>query len=497
MADGTGSQTSPGAENSHHKYLYLTVDPQSGAGKLTASGKPNGAAAAAAAAAHACDQPAEHICYKCGVAFLTRDSLQTHVDAHATYESMRYSCGMCLSQLPSLQTMIEHTKVVVCTQCNMAYPCVRHARAHMKCHPARGPRVSIPRVNSTVPTPAPTPPLAPPAQMLQSAPAVSSSRIISITPRSTVVGEQAGMVAPLNLQTRSAAYGRPTSSQPQVVATDSLPVAEVMITVKPDPDAPTSASHVADGSPDGGPTGEDGDDGDAHGKPHRCNNCGISYKHANHLSNHMKTHTQDLPYKCHICGLGFVVNFKYQRHMQKFHSGETMHDRPFKCDVCGSGFKQRNHLVQHNRTHTGEKPYKCGVCGTAFALLGNLNYHMRIHGNLKPYNCDVCCQSFRSSTHLKHHFSRIHKGIVNRNYSKTSQGASQPADIALFPTNLVNPLEGNPIDANDSSEDAAEPSGRHGDGDDELMEAEHDDEDSKILQEILREGEVPDIAGSV
>lgn len=196
--------------------------------------------------------------------------------------------------------------------------------------------------------------------------------------------------------------------------------------------------------------------------------------------------------------------------MERFHAGESPADRPYKCKTCGAGFKQRNHLNQHNRTHTGEKPYKCKKCGTAFALLGNLNYHMRIHGGQKPFKCDVCKACFRSSTHLKHHFGSVHRDLAlldkvrndaNEKANDTCLTSAPHPTLFLVPItapaakpvgttestsddgeipNMVftNPLEGNPVDGIEDME-AEE------DSSEEFKEKQEDDQ---VLQEILMEG---------
>jgi uncharacterized Zn-finger protein len=53
----------------------------------------------------------------------------------------------------------------------------------------------------------------------------------------------------------------------------------------------------------------------------------------------------------------------------------------YVCKVpdCEMRFKHRSTLSNHMKTHTGERPYKCDVCKKSFFRSDNLKQHQRIH----------------------------------------------------------------------------------------------------------------------
>ena len=50
-------------------------------------------------------------------------------------------------------------------------------------------------------------------------------------------------------------------------------------------------------------------------------------------------------------------------------------------EFCKRPFKRLEHLKRHVRTHTQERPFKCSKCARAFARQDNLTQHIRIHGH--------------------------------------------------------------------------------------------------------------------
>ena len=60
-------------------------------------------------------------------------------------------------------------------------------------------------------------------------------------------------------------------------------------------------------------------------------------------------------------------------------------ERKFKCPHvgCGKGFKDKKTLNQHVKLHTGEKPYKCHLCDYAGTQKTSLNVHLASKHGIK------------------------------------------------------------------------------------------------------------------
>jgi uncharacterized Zn-finger protein len=59
----------------------------------------------------------------------------------------------------------------------------------------------------------------------------------------------------------------------------------------------------------------------------------------------------------------------------------------------------------HERTHTNEKPLECNICGKKFSESSNLAKHRKIHGERGLHACPVsgCSKSFHRLDQLKRH----------------------------------------------------------------------------------------------
>lgn len=146
-------------------------------------------------------------------------------------------------------------------------------------------------------------------------------------------------------------------------------------------------------------------------KSFKCNECEKCFYEKRTLANHLRKHLKEAPnqgesetdptsennvYQCSVC----LMNFQSIGHLY-FHL--TIHEKKYKCDECGKGFKQKHHVREHSRIHTGEKPYKCKLCQQKFRWKNSLKIHLRNHSKERPYECIVCKKDFTTYSNARRH----------------------------------------------------------------------------------------------
>ncbi|RMC15683.1 hypothetical protein DUI87_07885 [Hirundo rustica rustica] len=152
---------------------------------------------------------------------------------------------------------------------------------------------------------------------------------------------------------------------------------------------------------------------------HKCEICLLSFPRETQFQRHMRDHEQnDKPHRCDQCPMSFNVEFNLTLH-KCTHNGEDP-----TCPVCNKKFSRVASLKAHIMLHEKEENLICSECGDEFTLQSQLSIHMEEHrqelAGSRIHSCKSCKKEFETSSQLKEHMKTHYKIRVSntRSYNR-------------------------------------------------------------------------------
>ncbi|XP_073648984.1 zinc finger protein 341 isoform X9 [Tursiops truncatus] len=148
--------------------------------------------------------------------------------------------------------------------------------------------------------------------------------------------------------------------------------------------------------------------------------CAQTFPKLDTFLEHIKSHQEELSYRCHLCGKDFPSLYDLGVH-QYSHSLLPQHSPKkdsavYKCVKCVNKYSTPEALEHHLQTATHNFP--CPHCQKVFPCERYLRRHLPTHGSGGRFKCQVCKKFFRREHYLKLH-AHIHSAISPGDLSRS------------------------------------------------------------------------------
>lgn len=202
---------------------------------------------------------------------------------------------------------------------------------------------------------------------------------------------------------------------------------------------------------------------------HTCGVCGRSFPLLSSLSQHMRRHTREKPYKCPYCEHRTAQKGSLKAHIRSHKLGLFSHNLS---DKDGDGDQEQKdnaetvppeiisapdsaHTVNGKVKKKGSKKKvkvkdgaevgdeadvgscTCSICGQVFPQVLLLKSHMKRHRSSQDHGCRICGRRFRQAWFLQSHM-RIHRVKAQLRGGKSNEPPATINGVPQDPASLTN-----------------------------------------------------------
>lgn len=127
------------------------------------------------------------------------------------------------------------------------------------------------------------------------------------------------------------------------------------------------------------------------------------FRQRSHLIQHYKFHSGIKKFSCEYCSKSFTQNGDLKRHLKRHRS-----ELPFHCSFCTERFSDDVTRQTHENACSSRK-FKCKICEFECTENETLKVHVLVHNQERRFICDICKANFRLRHHLTAHRKRCNE----------------------------------------------------------------------------------------
>ncbi|KAK7073815.1 hypothetical protein SK128_009163 [Halocaridina rubra] len=161
-------------------------------------------------------------------------------------------------------------------------------------------------------------------------------------------------------------------------------------------------------------------------RPFACRYCAKRFKRKDHLVEHERTHTGERPYVCNVGGSVGLDGRDFMAMMMPLPASPHWQSSTASRTV-GIDLWSRRHSTSGGAVGirgAGERRHSCSVCGKAFKLKHHLVEHAVVHCAEKPFVCPLCPAAFKRAKQVKYHMRLHHNPHIASSSSNTNTSSS-------------------------------------------------------------------------
>ena len=149
--------------------------------------------------------------------------------------------------------------------------------------------------------------------------------------------------------------------------------------------------------------------------PRKCDQCDTTLLTAKDFFEHLQQHGKDYVGKtapCEICGKMLKNKYVLKAHVEAVHEKKTKSGQ-FSCDECGKILGTKASLEYHRKSaHLQEYPYRCEVCGKGFLKYNRMMTCLNNHHGIYKYRCTECEYKTNKLLQFKEHMNSHTREVI-------------------------------------------------------------------------------------